>query len=568
MTAGQVRGKTIAPATTATERFRAARDMLVARRLDHDAAYAEFAWPRLPTFNWALEWFDVVARGNDQVALELFHPDSAGLTVSYAQMSARSSSIANWLRELGVARGDRVMIILGQQQELWESVLACLKLGAVIIPTYPSLTAPEATDRVIRGRVHHLICRADTAERFSGAPVPGLRVAVSGDVPGWTPYDDGRSGNPVFRSNTPTPSNDIAFCYFTSGTTSQPKLVAHTHASYPVGHLSSLYWNGLLPGDRHLNISFPGWAKHSWSSLFVPWSAEATVIALTPDRVDAQILPRLLTELRVDTFCAPPSVWRGMRACLSSSRPALREALSAGEPLEPDLAGAIRQAWGIPVRDGYGQTEATALVGTTPGLPSRAGWIGKPLPGYRIFLEDPDASGCGELCVDLATDPVGIMAGYLDDAERTAGVRTGGLYRTGDVAQMSSDGWIRLLGRRDEMFKSFDRRISPYEIESVLRRHPVVADVAVVPRSHPIGGAVAQAVVVLERGHRPGVALEAALLAYAARHLTDELRPRSVRFSDRLPRTASGKVRRTELAARTTGPDDFRDQRPAGHPRA
>ncbi|WP_239405605.1 AMP-binding protein [Frankia sp. Cj3] len=538
----------------ATEWFRAARDVLIRLRLDHDAARAAFAWPRPATFNWALDWFDVVARDNDRPALELFDPNGDTATVSYARMSARSNATANWLRGLGVARGDRVMIVLGQQRELWECVLACLKLGSVLIPTYPNLTAPEAADRVSRGRIRHLVCRADTAGRFDGITLPGVRIAVPGDVPNWASYDDSLSAATAFTPAAPTPADDVAFCYFTSGTTDRPKLVAHTHSSYPVGHLSSMYWNGLLPGDRHVNISAPGWAKHSWSSLFVPWSAEATVVAPRAETLMLEELPGLLVELRIDTFCAPPSVWRGMRPYLRSARPALREALSAGEPLEPDLADAIRGAWQVPVRDGYGQTETTALVGTTPGLRPRPGWVGKPLPGYQITLEDPDAAGCGELCVDLATGPVGVMAGYLDDAERTAGIRAGGRYRTGDMAQMSPDGWIRLLGRRDEMFKSFDRRISPYEIESVLRLHPAVTDVAVVPLAHPTGGTVAQAVVVPALGHQPGSALEATLLTHAARHLSAGLCPRSVRFTDRLPRTMSGKVRRRQLVAEPAAP--------------
>ncbi|MET7454999.1 AMP-binding protein [Streptomyces sp. NPDC005574] len=559
--------------TPAHHEFRAARDLLLRHRTDPDTAAALFRWPRPEHFNWALEWFDVIADGNDTPALELADRNGGVRSYSYAALSRRSDAVANWLAGLGVARGDRLMVVLGTQPELWEVLLAALKLGAVVVPSHPDLTAAQAADRVHRGRLAHLVCRSAAAPAFEGLTVPGARIAVPGPdgrVPaGWTDYRGSERAAGRFVPERPTPAGDVAFCYFTSGTTSAPKLVAHTHLSYPAGHLSSLYWNGLLPGDRQVNVSSPGWAKHSWSSLFVPWNAEATIVALPEGAVDAAGLPGLLHRLRATAFCAPPSVWQALRPHLGSAAPRLREATSAGEPLPPDLADAVRDAWGVAVRDGYGQTETTALIGTTPGTEPRPGLLGRPLPGYRVTLRDPetgarqdlpggpDGSLSGEICVELgaggpagadaggdAGRPVGVMAGYPDDPERTEQALGRGWYATGDLGERDADGWIRVLGRRDDVFKSHGHRISPYEAEAALRAHPAVAEVAVVPVPDDRAGLLPLAVVVPAPGRTPDAALAGLLLAHAGRALSPVGRPERLCFAERLPRTTSGKIQR------------------------
>ncbi|MEW2252406.1 AMP-binding protein [Streptomyces sp. NPDC006975] len=545
--------------TGAHREFRAARDLLLRHRTDAEAASALFRWPRPGHFNWALEWFDVVADGNDAPALVLAGRDGGTREVSYARLSARSDAVAVWLARLGVARGDRLMVVLGTQVELWEVLLAALKLGAVVVPSHPDLTPDQAADRVRRGRLAHLVCRSAAVPAFAGVDVPGARIAVPGpgeDVPpGWTDYRLAEDVTDRFVPDGPTPAHDVAFCYFTSGTTSAPKLVAHTHLSYPAGHLSSLYWNGLLPGDRHVNVSSPGWAKHSWSSLFVPWNAEATIVALPEGPVDPAALPRLLRELRADSFCAPPSTWQALRPHLGAARPRLREATSAGEPLPADLVTAVRDAWGVAVRDGYGQTETTALIGTPPGCAPRPGLLGRPLPGYRITLRDPETgepcARSGEISVELGTGspadearPVGVMAGYPDDPERTRRALGRGWYATGDLGERDADGWIRVLGRRDDVFKSYGHRVSPYEAEAALRAHPAVAEVAVVPVPDAGAGLLPLAVVVPAPGQEPSAALAAELLAHVERALSPVGRPELLCFAARLPRTTSGKVQR------------------------
>jgi len=264
--------------TEAHQRFRKTRDLLLELRTDPDRAAAEFRWPRLESFNWALEWFDVIADGNAETALELLPGNGEPVRMTFQELSARSDTVACWLRDHGVHRGHRVLVVLDARPELWETLLACLKLGAVVIPCHVALTARELSDRVSRSGARHAVCLDELAEQTS-PQVEGLRVAVGGvrrggramgPLPGWHSFPGPEHPDRPFEPSGPTPSDAVAFCYFTSGTTSAPKLVAHSHQSYPVGHLSSMYWNGLLPGDRHLNVSSPGWAKHSWSSLFVP----------------------------------------------------------------------------------------------------------------------------------------------------------------------------------------------------------------------------------------------------------------------------------------------------------
>ncbi|OLF14686.1 AMP-binding protein [Actinophytocola xanthii] len=536
--------------TPAHEEFRAARDLLIELREDHDRACELFRWPRPRYFNWALDWFDVVADGNDAPALVLLDAAGGETEVSFAALARRSDAVAHWFGELGVRRGERMLVALDQRSQLWVTLLACLKAGVVVIPTYTTLTATEAADRLDRGEVCHVVCEPRLVPHFAGGAHVRTRTTLGASPPGWHDLLDGERAGGRFVPTEPTSGDAVAFCYFTSGTTTAPKLVAHTHLSYPVGHLSGMYWAGLLPGDRHLNVAAPGWAKHSWSSLFAPWNAEATVVALPAREVAATRLPGLLDRHRVTTFCAPPSVWRAMLPAVPAHRPGLREALSAGEPLDAHTAAVVRRAWGVRVRDGYGQTETTGLVGTTPGLPSRPGWLGKALPGYRISLRDPgsgERGDEGEVGVDLDPAPVGVMHGYLGSDAPSAG--PDGWYGTGDLGERSADGWLRIHGRRDEVFKSFDHRISPYELEAVLRGHPAVADAAVVPRPHPVGGAVPHAVVEPVEPEAGGPELERELLDHVAARVAGELRVRSVDLRRRLPRTASGKVRRADLRA-------------------
>ncbi|WP_369190792.1 AMP-binding protein [Streptomyces sp. R08] len=541
--------------TTASESFRSARDFLLAHREDYATAYEGFSWPRPEHFNWALDWFDAIAAGNDRTALRIVEEDGAESALSFAEMSERSNRVANWLRAQGVRPEDRILVMLGNQTELWETALAAMKLRAVVIPATPLLGAADLRDRVARGRVRQVIVRSEDAAKFDEVPGSYTRIAVGGAVEGWRSYADADTASAEFTPDAPTLADDPLMLYFTSGTTAHPKLVEHTHTSYPIGHLATMYWIGLKPGDVHLNISSPGWAKHAWSNLFAPWNAEATVFIHNYTRFDAARLMAEMDRAGVTTFCAPPTVWRMLiQADLTQLRTPPREALAAGEPLNPEVIEQVRRAWGVTIRDGFGQTETAVQVSNSPGQPLKTGSMGRPSPGYRVELLDPvsGAPGAaeGEIALDLSDPPVGLMTGYHGDPDRTAEAMAGGYYRTGDIGSRDEDGYITYVGRSDDVFKASDYKISPFELESALLEHEAVAEAAVVPAPDELRLAVPKAYVVLAAGWEPGPDTAKVLFEHSRDVLAPYKRIRRLEFAE-LPKTVSGKIRRIELREAT-----------------
>jgi acetyl-CoA synthetase len=543
------------PSSTAA--FRAARDFLLDHRTDYVAARAGFAWPELDEFNWAVDWFDVVAAEHPQrAALRVVWEDGRDESVSYGEMVVRSNQVANWLRGLGVQRGDHVLLMLGNVVPLWEVMLAAIKLGAVIIPASTLLQADDLVDRVERGDVKHVVTEQAQVPKFAGVPGSWTRVVV-GAADGWVSYEEYSTVPPTFEPEGVTHAGDPLLLYFTSGTTSKPKLVGHTHVSYPVGHLSTMYWIGLQPGDVHMNISSPGWAKHAWSNLFAPWNAQATILILNQDRFTAGGLLKTIGDCGVTTFCAPPTVWRMLiQADLAKANvSSLREVTGAGEPLNPEVIEQVQAAWGLVIRDGFGQTETTAQVGNTPGQPVRPGSMGRPLPGYPVVLVDPITAepakdnGEGEICLDLSRRPLGLMTGYQGDADKNAEATRGGYYHSGDVATMDGEGYITYVGRTDDVFKASDYRISPFELESVLIEHEAVAEAAVVPAPDALRLAVPKAYVILVASATPSPELARDIMAFCRERVAPYKRIRRIEFAD-LPKTISGKIRRVELRAR------------------
>ncbi|MEG3626840.1 AMP-binding protein [Streptomyces poriticola] len=546
--------------TTVTELFRGARDFLLHHREDYTAAYAGFEWPRPEHFNWALDWFDVIAGGNDRTALHIVEEDGSEVRLSFAEMSARSNQVAVRLRERGVGAGDRVLVMLGNQAELWETALAAMKLRAVVIPATPLLGPADLRDRVDRGRVKHAVVRAADTGKFADVPGGYTRLAVGGAPDGWERYEDAYAASGAFVPEGPTRAGDPLMLYFTSGTTARPKLVEHTHVSYPVGHLATMYWIGLKPGDVHLNISSPGWAKHAWSNLFAPWNAEATVFLHNYTRFDAARLLREMERARVTTFCAPPTVWRMLiQSDLTRLATPPREVVAAGEPLNPEVIEQVRRAWGVTIRDGFGQTETAVQVANSPGQVLKTGSMGRPSPGFRVELLDPvtGAPGAaeGEIALDLSARPVGLMTGYHGDAERTAEAMADGYYRTGDIGCRDADGYLTYVGRADDVFKASDYKISPFELESALLEHEAVAEAAVVPAPDELRLAVPKAYVVLAAGWEPGPDTAKVLFEHSRAVLAPYKRIRRLEFGE-LPKTVSGKIRRVELREATAAGSD------------
>lgn len=553
-----------------TDAFLAARDLLFDARTDYERACREFAWPDMPEFNWALDYFDVqAASAPERLALWLVEEDGAEQRISYAQMSERSNRAASFLRALGVRRGDRILVMLPNVAPLWEVTLAAIKLGAVLCPTTTLLSTADLADRLERGRIRCVVTDAEGTAKFEGLAQQCIRVVTGGGREGWTPYAQVDAAPAAFAADGATRRDDPLLLYFTSGTTARPKMVLHTQQTYPVGHLSTMYWIGLKPGGVHWNISSAGWAKHAWSCVFAPWNAGATVFVFNQARFDARRTLDALVRHKVTTLCAPPTVWRALiLEDLKSWPVALEEALSAGEPLNPEVIERVRHAWGLTIRDGYGQTETTCIVANSPGQPVKAGSMGRPMPGYRVVLLDAEGreAETGEVALALQPRPLGLMAGYADDETRNREVLGGSHYRTSDVASRDEDGYLWYIGRADDVFKSSDYRISPFELESVLIEHEAVAEAAVVPSPDARRLAVPKAFVILRPGFAPGPDLARSILAFVAQRVAPYQKIRRIEFAD-LPKTISGKIRRVELRAlegtpaeRSRRADEYREE--------
>jgi len=546
------------PATEATRAIREVRDFLLANRTDYDATIAGFHWPELDEFNFALEWFDVVAAEHpDRAAVTIVSADLVAQSWSYAELSRRSDQVANWLLSLGVRRGSKLIVMLNNTIELWELMLGIYKLGAVAIPTSTLLSAADLAYRVDHGEAHAVVAPTALHDRLRELDDRVLRIGVGPDLPaGWVSIADSEQASTTFVPDGPTPAGDPSLLYFTSGTTSRPKLVRHTQVSYPVGHLSTMWWLGVQPGDVHLNISSPGWGKHAWSNFFAPFLAQATVFVFNYDRFDAGNLMKVMDAHQVTTFCAPPTVWRMLiQADLTQLSHPPRELLGAGEPLNPEVITKVRRAWGGTLRDGFGQTEMTCCIGNGPGQTVKDGSMGRPMPGYPVVLLDPTTgrprADEGEICLDLSQPILGLMDAYHNDPQMTAEACRDGYYHTGDIASMDADGYLTYVGRADDVFKASDYKISPFELESILLEHPYVTEVAIVPSPDPLRAAVPKAYVCLvaDAVERQAEAARE-IFAHAHTRLSAYQRVRILEFVTELPKTISGKIRRVELRER------------------
>ena len=538
--------------------FKDARAFLLKHRTDYDAALRGFHWPDPVPFNWALDWFDAELAGDpvsrDRTALWIVDVGQERETkLSFATLSRRSNQVANFLRAQGLKRGDHLLLLLGNVVPLWETMLAAIKLGVVVIPATTLLTPDELQDRLDRGRARVVVATQDQVAKFAKLRTDKLvRIVVgaSSKIDGWLSFEQSADAAESFAPDGPTAAEEPMLLYFTSGTTAKPKLVRHSQRSYPVGALSTMYWLGLQPGDVHLNISSPGWAKHAWSCFFAPWNAGATIFIVNQPRFEAKQLLSTIGRCGVTTLCAPPTVWRlFIQERLADFKVSLREVCGAGEPLNPEVIDQVRAGWGLTIRDGYGQTETTALAGNSPGQKVKVGSMGRPLPGYRVVIQDADGHTAkeGEVTLVLGADrPAGLMQGYQSDDGQLSGA-DGDHYRSGDVVFVDDDGYLTFVGRSDDVFKSSDYRISPFELESVLIEHEAVAEAAVVPSPDPIRLAIPKAYVLCTAGieRTPETALS------IFRHLHTRLAPfkriRRIELVTELPKTISGKIRRVQL---------------------
>ena len=513
--------------------FEQARDFLILHRADYNFAFQNFKWPKLEQFNWALDYFDSMAEGNTNVALWLVDEKGQEEKYSFADISQRSSQVANYLRKLGVHKGDHILLMLGNDVAHWETVLAAIKIGAVLVPASPLLSTEELGDRLNRGEIKGLITSHHEALRFDINTSAIVKIVTDGAVPGWHDYAEAAQESKNFVPEVPTQSQDPLFLFFSSGSTPKPELVHHTHFSYPVGNLSTMYWMGLRPGDVHMSIASPGWAAHLWSHLFAPWNAEATVFVYKQAHFEISHLLESLEKYRVTSFCAPPTVWRMLtQDTLTGYKMALRELTTEGAPLEIEVFEKIEQAWGVPLREGYCLTESTAFIGNSPGQEIKENSLGRPLPGYQVKLIEP--GGQTGLDGEIFFRAVSSENEFL---------------RTHDRGVVDEDGYIYFAGRGDEVFKSSDYRISPSELEFALQDHPAIREVAVIPSPDRLRLNVPKAVIFLAKGFEPTKDLALSIMTHSRNKLASFKRIRRIEFTD-LPKSVSGEIQRLELQLR------------------
>jgi len=536
--------------------FTAARDFLLNAR-NYQEAKAGFDWPELNQFNWALDYFDTLAGKCSNPALMYVDDKGSETKVTFQAMKERSNKAANFLKALGLKRNDRIMLMMPSSIELFEVFLGAMKSGCVIIPASTLLTVDDIRDRIGRGKAKCIFTSAELTSRTDSASIPDFvfKVSVGGGQNGWTDYADVDDQSANFRTEGTFSSDDELLIYFTSGTTAKPKLVLQTHGSYPVGHLSTMYWIGARKGDVHYNISAPGWAKYAYSSIFGAWNAEATSFLYNySGKFDPNRVLSVIESHNVSTLCAPPTVWRFLLLeNLKDYRFSLRELISAGEPLNPEINQKVHDSTGLTIREGFGQSETTVSVGFFPGMEVKLGSMGVVAPGFSIEILDDEynpvpAKTDGILAIRVKPRrPVGVMEGYIDPREKNREVFVGDWYLTGDLASRDAEGYFWFIGRADDVFKSSDYRISAFEVESELMVHPSITEVAVVASPDPLRGFVPKAYVMLKPKLIASRELALEIFKFTRQRMAPYKRPRIVQFVDELPKTVSGKIKRTDL---------------------
>lgn len=538
---------------------------------DYKEFCAKFSNDAPDTFNFAFDVLDRIA-GADPERLCVAHVDDAGVRRDYtfAWMAEASAKLANALRLQGIRKGDRVMLVLYRRIEFWVSMLALHRLGAVAIPAPAQLTPKDIVFRVERAKTRCLIVDHSITDRVEAArpDCPGLAVCVQvgGDAlpRGWVDYDT------IFtpaEAKFPRPESPLEFAggedplliFFSSGTTGMPKMVEHVH-TYPLGHLlTGMYWHDLVPGDLHLTLADTGWGKAVWGKFYGQWMAGASVFVYDfRGKFDPAALLGVLADHAVTTFCAPPTVYRFLvRQDLSAfDLSKLRHCTTAGELLNDSVFHDWKAATGLPIHEGYGQTETTLQIATLPCMEPKPGSIGRPMPGWDVVLKDAAGNICppgeeGEICVRVAEGlPVGLFRGYLEEPEKTASVLFGGYYHTGDKAWMDEDGYYWFLGRVDDLIKSSGYRIGPFEVESALVAHPAVVEAAVTGVPDPLRGQAVKATVVLAAGYTASEALTKELQDHVKKVTAPYKYPRIIDYVAELPKTISGKIKRAEIRER------------------
>jgi len=517
-------------------------------------------------FNFGYDVVDRWATARpDECALWWVGPRGDERKLTFRDVSDRSDRIAGALKALGLKRADQVMVNLPSVPEWWEVMVGLTKADMIAIPTTTMLTEQDIAFRVRSAEIDGVVTDEAGAERVDRvvADLPGLRIRVQvGGTPrvGWVGYEEAVTSAAVGPEPLRTRADGPALIYFTSGTTGPPKMVLHSHVSYGVGHrLTARFWLALEPGQVHWNMSDTGWAKTAYAGYFGPWIQGACVfVSHRPGKFDPRHTLEVLSHYPIESLCAPPTVYRMLiQEDLSTFRPvALRQCRAAGEALNVEVLEKWREATGITIREGYGQSETVLLCASIPEVPVKPGSMGVPLPGVDVAVIDAEGNRLppgesGEIAVRVGPDrPVGLFREYWHAPEATAKCYRGGWYLTGDCARTDEDGYLWFVARADDIITSSAYRIGPFEVENALMEHPAVAEVAVVGKPDPQRTEIVKAFVVLAHGYEPSGELVAELQEHTKKSTAPYKYPREIEFMDELPKTVSGKIRRVELKAR------------------
>jgi acetyl-CoA synthetase/medium-chain acyl-CoA synthetase len=529
---------------------------------DYRETYRAFRLEVPERFNWAYEVFDHWAEDPGKVAMVHVGPDGQARELTFRRLAERSQRVANALAGLG-RPGDRVFVMLPRLAEWWEIILGCIRGCLVSVPGTTLLTAKDIAYRINTAGATIAITDVENVEKVEAArkDCPDLRhLVVVGRAAGWRGYEDLLQAAAPAAPHPRNPSADPLMLYFTSGTTGHPKMVLHTHASYPIGHLiTGRFWLDNRPSDLHWTLSDTGWAQAAWTAFFAPWNMGAALFVWDHrGKFDAPGAMRMLERYPITTFFAPPTAYRMLvLEDLTRYRPrALRLCLGAGEPVNPEVIHAWREGTGHHIWEGYGQTETVLCVATFPGMPYKPGSMGVVAPGHEMAVLDEAGRELapgqeGEVAIRIRpARPVGLFPGYWQNPEANARCFRGDWYFTGDRATRDDDGYFWFIGRADDVIISASYRIGPFEVESALIEHPAVAEAAVVGSPDEMRGQIVKAFVVLAPGHRPSAALAGELQEHVRRLTAPYKYPRDVEFLAELPKTISGKIRRTELRQR------------------
>ena len=534
---------------------------------NYDEAVDGFKWPRITKFNWATDYFDKIAENNNKAALIYADNDGHEITISFEEMRKKSNRVANFLSDLGLQKGDRVLMMMDTSIETFELFLGIMKLGGVIIPASTLLSPSDISDRIERGNIKFIIVHNKYRERIdqAGEALKKLKALVcvrqiakkcdceeKEFIPCWIDYEESNSYPASYEPGFITFTTDTLFMFFTSGTTSKPKLVSHSY-HYPVGHLTTMYWLDLQEDDIHYNISSPGWAKFAWSSFITPWNAGSTIFTYNYDAFDPVKTLELIEKYKITSLCAPLSVWKlFLLKDVTKYNFNLKKIVSAGEPLNPEVSNKVEEALNLKLREGYGQTETTALIFTPKGMDVPEGSMGKASPGYEIkilddkFDEVPRGED-GQIAVAIyPVKPLGLLSGYADN-ERNSSIFKGGWYLTGDTAYMDDNDFIHFIGRADDVFKSLDYRISPFEVESEIMEHHSIVEVSVIPTVDRRDRIVPKAFIVLVPEYYPNKQMALEIFRFIRDNMAPYKRPRSIEFMTEFPKTISSKVMRKDL---------------------